>query len=97
MIEKINEITGVMSISGVKARRGAYREAGDSVVSRDGLQVSPFAREMANISQELSKIPDVRDDKVKDLKRQIDEGTYNPDIRALAGRLLWAGINKIES
>ncbi len=97
MIEKINEITGAMSISGVKSKRGAYQEAGESSSSRDGLHVSSFAREMANISLELSKIPDVRDDKVQDLKRRIDEGTYNPDMRAIAGRLLWAGINKIDN
>ena len=97
MIEKINEITGVGSVGAVKSKRGAYQSAGESSASRDGLQVSSFAREMANISQELNKIPDVRDDRVQDLKRRIDEGTYNPDMRAIAGRLLWAGINKIDN
>ena len=95
MIEKINEVGGVGALSGVKARRGAgYGPDGESAA--DGLAVSQFAREMANISQEMSRIPDVRDDKIKDLKRRIDEGSYNPDLRELAGRLVWAGINKIE-
>ena len=97
MIEKIKEVAGAASVGSVKAKVRAYPEAGDSFASRDGLQVSSFAREMANISLELSKVPDVRDDKIKDLKRQLDEGTYNPDVRSLAGRLLWAGINKIDS
>ena len=95
MIEKINEIGGVGAVNGVKSRRGAgYGPDGESV--SDGLAVSPFAREMANISQEMSRIPEVREDRVQDLKRQIEEGSYNPDLRELAGRLIWAGINKIE-
>jgi negative regulator of flagellin synthesis FlgM len=96
MIEKINDVSGVGSVGGVKHRKGAGLGAeGDSPWS-DGLAVSQFAREMASISFELGKIPEVREDRVQDLKRQIEEGKYAPDLRALAGRLLWAGINKIE-
>jgi anti-sigma28 factor (negative regulator of flagellin synthesis) len=96
MIDKINELTGVAPISGVKPRRGAgYDRDGESPA--DGFAVSPFAREMANISFELNKIPEVREDRVRDLKRRVEEGTYDPDLEALAGRLIWAGINKIEN
>ncbi|MDR1580954.1 MAG: flagellar biosynthesis anti-sigma factor FlgM [Synergistaceae bacterium] len=96
MIEKINGLTGVGSVNDVKRHRGAgFGPEGET--SADGLAVSAFAREMANISFELSKIPDVREDRVKDLKRQVDEGTYEPNLQSLAGRLIWAGINKIEN
>jgi negative regulator of flagellin synthesis FlgM len=95
MIEKISDISGVGAVSGVKSRKGmGFGQEGDA--ASDGLAVSAFAREMANISLEISKIPDVREDKVKDLKRQVDEGTYSPDLKELAGRLIWAGINKVE-
>jgi negative regulator of flagellin synthesis FlgM len=95
MIEKINELGGVSPVSGVKSRKGAgYGQENET--SADGLAVSSFAREMANISFEMSKVPEVREDRVKDLKRRVDEGNYNPDLRELAGRLIWAGINKIE-
>jgi flagellar biosynthesis anti-sigma factor FlgM len=97
MIEKINDLTGVGGVSGVQRRKSAgYYGQDETSANGDGLAVSSFAREMANISFELSQIPEVREDKVKDLKRQIDEGSYNPDLRGLAGRLIWAGINKIE-
>ena len=96
MIEKINEVSGVGSVNGVKPRKGAgFGSEGESV-SSDGLAVSEFAREMANISLEMSRVPEVREDKVADLKRRIDEGINNPDPRELAGRLIWAGINRIE-
>ncbi|MDR1965838.1 MAG: flagellar biosynthesis anti-sigma factor FlgM [Synergistaceae bacterium] len=96
MIEKINDISGVGAVGKAKSRRGVAFGYDDAVTGSDGLAVSPFAREMANISLELGKIPEVREDRVKDLKRQVDEGRYNPDLNALAGRLLWAGINKVE-
>jgi len=95
MIEKINEVGGIGAVNGIKSRKGAGYGT-DGEVAADGLAVSPFAREMANISLEMSRVPEVREDRVKDLKRQIDEGSYNPDLRELAGRLIWAGINRIE-
>ena len=95
MIEKINEVGSVGVVAGAKTRRGTgYGAEGD--VTGDGVAVSEFAREMANISQEMSRVPDVREDRVMDLKRRIEDGSYSPDLRKLAGRLVWAGINKIE-
>ncbi|MDR1884774.1 MAG: flagellar biosynthesis anti-sigma factor FlgM [Synergistaceae bacterium] len=97
MIDKINEVSGVGGIGPVKQKRGAAWDGEEFSVATDGLAVSPFAREMANISSELSKIPDVREDLVNDLKSRIEGGVYEPDLTALANRLLWAGINKTES
>ena len=95
VIDKINGLSGVGAVNDVKRRRAVgYGTEGET--SADGLAVSAFAREMANISAELNKIPDVREDRVKDLKRQVEEGTYEPNLEALAGRLIWAGINRIE-
>ena len=94
MIEKINDVTGVSSVQGAKQKRGYSVE--DGFTPQDGLAVSSFAREMANITAELNKVPEVREDKVADLKKQIDEGTYKPDLDALASRLIWAGINRTE-
>ena len=96
MIEKINELSGVSPITGVKQKRGVAGFADEGTTGQDGLAVSSFAREMASISAELAKIPEIREDKVADLKKQIDEGAYKPDLNALAGRLIWAGINKTE-
>jgi negative regulator of flagellin synthesis FlgM len=94
VIEKINALTGVGSVNDIKKHRdGGFGTEGTSA---DELAVSAFAREMAKISVELNKIPDVREDRVKDLKRQVEDGTYDPNLRTLASRLIWAGINKIE-
>ena len=95
VIEKINGLTGVSSLGDVRQCRGSGFGS-EWETSADGLAVSAFAREMAKISFEMSKIPDVREDRVKDLKRQVEEGTYDPNLQVLAGRLIWAGINRIE-
>lgn len=96
MIEKIHELQSTANVNGIKNRRWGLQNTEEVQASIDGLAVSPFAREMANISSEMSKIPDVREDRVRDLKRQIEEGTYKIDVDALAARLVWAGINRVE-
>lgn len=96
MIDKIHEMQGLAAVKGIKNRRFGVVAQEDMQQSVDGLAVSPFAREMANISAEMAKIPDVREDLVRDLKKQIENGTYKVDIDGLASRLVWAGINRIE-
>lgn len=96
MIEKINEITGVSPVVGIKQKRGVPGFQDESSSATDGLAVSSFAREMANISAELAKVPEIREERVAELKKQIDEGSYKPNLNALAERLVWAGINKTE-
>jgi negative regulator of flagellin synthesis FlgM len=95
MIEKIEKVFGVSPVSAVKQRKSPV--FGEALKSKDDdLAVSDFAREMANISSELAKVPEIREDKVQELKSQIEAGSYNPDLKILAERLVWAGINKSE-
>lgn len=96
MIEKINDLQGVSQVNGAKSRKWASYGVGEAAAAQDGLAVSPFAREMATISAELSKVPEVREDKVADIKNRIDNGTYKIDFDGLASNLVWAGINKTE-
>ena len=95
MIEKIEKVFGISPVGAVKQKKGPV--FGEALKSKDDdLAVSAFAREMANISNELAKVPEIREDKVQELKSQIEEGSYKPDLKILAERLIWAGINKNE-
>nr|WP_321503109.1 flagellar biosynthesis anti-sigma factor FlgM [uncultured Dethiosulfovibrio sp.] len=58
----------------------------------DGLEVSGFGQVLSRSMAEAKKIPDVRQDKVDGIKNQIESGTYNPDTRSIAARLIAAGI-----
>lgn len=94
MIDRIQKIYGAGAIEPIKRRAGqknppsAPRESG----AADGLEVSAFGREMAKAIAELRKIPDVRADRVQDLKKQIDSGAYRVDSEGLASRLIEAGL-----
>ncbi|SMG18726.1 flagellar biosynthesis anti-sigma factor FlgM [Dethiosulfovibrio salsuginis] len=58
----------------------------------DGLEVSGFGQVLSRSMAEAKKIPDVRQDKVDGIKNRIESGTYNPDNRFIAARLIAAGI-----
>lgn len=96
MIDKINELQSSISVSGIKNKKWGLAGAEEVQSASDGLAVSSFAREMAAISSEMAKVPDVREDLVRDIKSRIDNGTYKVDIEGLASRLVWAGITRVE-
>ncbi|GHV31114.1 hypothetical protein FACS1894167_12970 [Synergistales bacterium] len=94
MVDHIGEIAKVSPANGVKLKKQGVYGAGSEAA--DEFSVSSFAREMAGISNEMAKIPEVRQDKVDDLKNRIESGSYTIDTEALARRLVWAGITRAE-
>ncbi len=49
----------------------------------DKVEISAEARKLQEslsfLKAEIKKIPDVREEKIKDVKARIEDGTYNPD------------------
>lgn len=77
--------------SGVDSSRQANRgaEASEQLAGpQDKVSVSFRSRLMAEASNAVATAPDVRQEKVLALKAQIANGTYAPDARDLAERLL---------
>ena len=93
MIDRIQRVYGNQPIE-----RSAPKKRSEGVQggSSDAVSVSSFARELAQATGELKKLPEVRQDRVEDLRRQVESGTYQPDLKAVAARLVWAGILKPE-
>lgn len=54
----------------------------------DKVALSPEARLLATTLNAASSAPDVRADKVRELKEQVQSGTYKPDIKKAAANLL---------
>jgi flagellar biosynthesis anti-sigma factor FlgM len=54
----------------------------------DTLEISDRARELARARQAVDEVPDVRADKVADIKKRIEDGTYTVSPRVLARTLL---------
>jgi negative regulator of flagellin synthesis FlgM len=56
----------------------------------DHISLSTTGKDMQVAKNALAKTPDVREDKVNDIKEQLENGTYNVDPEAFASKLLSA-------
>lgn len=54
----------------------------------DKVILSPQAREIQDLKNYMKKIPDVREQKVAALKKQIDTGKYKIDSQAIALKMI---------
>jgi flagellar biosynthesis anti-sigma factor FlgM len=91
MVERIsgqNNLNPVMKQKPIHKSYGATQPVGTT----DEANFSPFAKELSRIMGELEHVSDVRQDKVDEFKKQIAEGTYNPDLNKVARSLLIAGL-----
>jgi negative regulator of flagellin synthesis FlgM len=70
-----------------RGRQGAQPKGVDAA-SGDTLEVSARGRELAKAQQAVDATPDVRADKVSDIKQRIADGTYHVSADVLARKLL---------
>lgn len=54
----------------------------------DTVQLSDQAREIASIQRALSQLPEIDEAKIKEIRDQIDAGTYTIDVESLADKIL---------
>lgn len=87
------EINGLGHVDGAHAIRPSQRtesiestRQADSVVRADEIDISPEAEMLSQVDQ----IPDIRTDRVDEIRLQIAEGTYETEAKMdiAVGRLL---------
>lgn len=90
---KINNIGGVMRAYHQQASRQISRsdEAARTGKS-DGVRLSREAQEVLGLKDKLNQASEVRGERVEELRRQIEAGTYRPDAREVANRMLSSRI-----
>jgi negative regulator of flagellin synthesis FlgM len=74
-----------------EAKRTEHSAKGDvEKTSRNGAnaEISKKSKEFAQAKSVASNTPDIREDKVADLKRRISEGSYKVDHAAVADRMV---------
>lgn len=72
-----------------KASAGAGEgKSGEVTSNNDQITLSGTAKEIGRLQAEVSKLPDVRTDRVQELQSAINSGTYNVKGDAVAGKLL---------
>lgn len=78
-------------IPGVSIRKSAAKkdaEASASVSSGDQVTVSEKAREIGRLKLDIATLPDMQTDRIEDLKRDINNGTYRVDSQLVADKFL---------
>lgn len=82
-IDAYNQISQIYGVKGkVKTQQVSHTSQTDT------LEISSFGRDMQIAKQAVNNAPDVRSDKVEQLKSRIQNGTYNVDAGDFADMLL---------
>jgi len=72
-----------------KNKAGPAGEKADNTAAKtDTVVISDAAKRIQEARAQLDEIPDVREDKVAELKKQIQNGTYQENAQETAGKLL---------
>lgn len=91
MIER-NQPAGIKAYNRQTSRiRGNEKASANKSTSdscEDRVLLSPMAKEIQMAKSQLQDIPDVRFEKVTEIKNQIDQGTYPVSSEKIAHRLM---------
>lgn len=63
-------------------------EVGAKAASGDRVEFSARSREMQKIYEALQTTPDIRSEKVAEIKKRIEEGQYRVDSETLAEKII---------
>ena len=63
-------------------------KAEQSAVKADTVVISDAAKRIQEARRQLDEIPDVREDKVSQLRNQIQNGTYEINADKIAGKMI---------
>lgn len=74
--------------SGIEKLPGQASHEAKKPEQQDEISISTAAREMQEARKAVEDAPDVREDKVAAIKKQIQEGTYRVPAEAVVEKLL---------
>lgn len=90
---KVNRLSGALgAYQQTGARRVAQVEEAARLAKGDGVELSREAQEVLTLKERISQAPEVRQERVAALKRQIEAGTYRPAGRDIAAKMLKARL-----
>ena len=87
---KISEHHSVAKMLDIRTNRTAKVSA-DGISpgkSNDRVSLSPQARELMEAQRLLADMPDVREDKVREIKQRIEEGRYRIESETIAAQMI---------
>lgn len=84
----INIDAYVNNINDKNKTDNASESAEKKVAKTDTVNISEAAKEIQEVRQQLDEIPDVRTEKVQQLKKEIENGTYEINSEKIAEKML---------
>lgn len=76
---KISQVFGSNKVNKVKKTGSSFG---------DKLELSRTGSDYSIAKQAIAQVPDVREDKVNDIKNRIESGTYNIDMEEVAEKIV---------
>ena len=64
------------------------KKTNSTVMKKDELSISSAAKDFQTVMAELSKVPEVREDKVSEIKQKLESGNYNVDSKEISQKIL---------
>lgn len=93
---KISNVFGAAQAYRVNSRPKASQapDAGGRTGAADEVVLSKEAQDVLALKDKMVKLPEVRQQRVDELRDLIARGVYKPDARAVAEKLLRSGVFK---
>lgn len=66
-----------------------------AAVERDAVSISEKGKDVSEMTRTLKEMPDVRADKIADLKERIANGTYNVSGKDIASKIINTALEDV--
>jgi negative regulator of flagellin synthesis FlgM len=84
-IQLIQQYQRTDKVNGTGAETKAL---GNSSSPEEKVNLSTTARDIQKLKNLINQLPDVRSEKVENLKKQVEQGTYKVDSEKVAGKMV---------
>ena len=71
-----------------KVNSETEKQSADSVVQEEKVSLSSAARDIQQAEKAIEELPDVREEKIRDLQEQIETGKYDVSGEKIAGKMI---------
>ena len=86
---KINSQMQIQSINKAYGKNvGKVNKMEKAEMKTDKIEISEESKSFQVAMKALSALPEIREAKVEDLKKQVDDGTYKPSAKDIATKML---------
>lgn len=88
----ITELISQYKINEEKVNSMPEKQATDSVLPEEKVSLSSAARDIQQAEKAIEELPDVREEKVRELRDQIETGRYDVSGEKIAGKMISESI-----